>query len=80
MITTLQRSDLHCPSPAVLCLLKFLLLYLAPNPAYMLWAAVYNTGACIPGACLKLLVICLANALLATGWLLVVCILSNFID
>ena len=73
MAIILRRFDLHCRENMPLsCPLKLLLLCLAFNPTSMLWAAVYNAGACIPSLCLKYAVIAIANALLATGWLLVV--------
>ena len=73
MATILRRFDLHCrENMSPFCPLKLLLLYLAFNPTSMLWAALYETGACIPSLCLKYAVIAIANALLATGWLLLV--------
>lgn len=74
MATTVRRFSVHCfAQPSVYCPLKLLLLCLAFNPSPMLWGVLYQAGACIPSLCLKYLVICIANALLATGWLVVVC-------
>lgn len=71
MDTTLRPLDVHCAGS--ICPLKLLVLFLVLSPSHMLWDVISEAGACIPSVCLKYLVICLANALLATGWLLAVC-------
>lgn len=68
MDTTLRPLDVHCAGS--ICPLKLLVLFLVLSPSHMLWDVISEAGACIPSVCLKYLVICLANALLATGWLL----------
>ncbi|GJE87692.1 hypothetical protein PsYK624_037750 [Phanerochaete sordida] len=71
MAIILGRSRLHCVQAlSPFCPLKLLLLSLV-FPSSMIWGVVYETSACVPSLCLKYAVICIANALLATGWLLV---------
>lgn len=63
------RYKPSCSSPTSCCLVHILLLFFLV-PRSMFWTALYEARACIPTICLKYLVICLANTLLATGWLL----------
>lgn len=65
------RYKPSCSSPTSCCLVHILLLFFLV-PRSMFWTALYEARACIPTICLKYLVICLANTLLATGWLLLV--------
>lgn len=75
MDTISGRLSVHCGQAlSPFCPLKLLLLFLVFDPAPMLWTMIYEVGACIPPLCLKYAVITVANALLATGWLLVVCL------
>ena len=75
MATILTQLDVHySPALSPFCPLKLLLLFVACNPTSMPWGSVYEAGACIPSFCLKCAVIAIANALLAAGWLLVVCL------
>lgn len=72
MATILGRlSSVHCEALSTFCPLKLLLLCLLFSPPQMVWGAVYEAGACVPSLCLKYAVIAIANALLATGWLVV---------
>ncbi|KAF7793451.1 hypothetical protein EIP86_004563 [Pleurotus ostreatoroseus] len=71
MATIRPRFDVHnCPLK-LYCVLN-LTVCIPLSLASMLAGNVSGGRICIPSLCLKYLVICIANALLATGWLLIV--------
>lgn len=71
MATVRPRFDVHNLPLTPQCTLS-LLVCLPLSLASMLVGNVSGGRVCIPSLCLKYLVICIANALLATGWLLIV--------
>ena len=71
MATVRPQFDVHNSSLRPVSLVS-LLIFCPLGLASMLWSNVSEGRICIPTLCLKYLVIFIANALLATGWLFVV--------